>query len=161
MTIRRHFWTDQEEDSLEYQSLLDQEDLFGLLRSALRRGLGKVADGIGQIMHLRHAKRMLAAARIRRIYARLMDLSAKLNQPRPPSKTPLEFLPELEGIFPTLSMELGTITNAYLRVRYGELPETHQEVEIVETAWKRVRSYGQEKLSARRRFRKDVKNMLK
>ena len=153
LTIRRHFWNDQEEDDGEYQSLLDQEDMFGLLRSALRKGLGKVVDGLEQIMRLRHARRMLAAARIRRIYSHLMDLSAKLGQPRPPSRTPLEFIPDLVSIFPTLSMELGTITNAYLRVRYGELPETHQEVERVETAWKRVRSLGKEKLRTKIRLR--------
>lgn len=161
MTIRRHLWTDQEDDDQEYQSLLDQEDMLGLLRSALSRGLARVADGLEQIMRLRHTRRMLAAARIRRIYAHLMDLSAKLDQPRPSSKTPLEFLPNLEGIFPTLLIELETITNAYLRVRYGELPETHQEVAEVESAWKRVRSLGKVRLRANRHYHKDVKDLMK
>jgi hypothetical protein len=157
MTIRRHLWTDQEDDDQEYQSLLEQEDMLGLLRSALSRGLARVANGLEQIMRLRHTRRMVAAARIRRIYAHLMDLSAKLDQPRPSSKTPLEFLPNLEGLFPTLLIELEIITNAYLCVRYGELPETHQEVEEVEASWKRVRSFGKVKLRAKRRYHKNVK----
>ena len=159
LTLRRHYWKDEEDDDEEYQTLLDQEDMFDLLRSAFRRGLGKIVDSFAQIIRLRDARRMLAAARIRRIYAHLMDLSAKLDQPRPPSSTPLEFMPNLVSIFPTLSMELGAITDAYLRVRYGELPETNQEVEIVETAWRRVRSLGQEKLRAKKSLRREEKNI--
>lgn len=151
ITLRRHYWKDQEDDVQEYQSLLDQEDMFDLLRSAFRRGLDRLAAGLEQITRLRNARRLLGAARIRRIYAHLMDLSDKLDHPRPASITPLEFMPTLTNVFPSLSEELSTITDAYLRVRYGELPETKGEVEIVETAWKRVQTLGQEKLRSKKR----------
>ncbi len=49
----------------------------------------------------------------------------------------------LEKIFPNSKVELETITHAYLRVRYGELPETHGQVEEVEDAWELVRKRGQ------------------
>ena len=60
-------------------------------------------------------------------------------------------MPTLKNIFPNMSEELVMITNAYLRVRYGELPETKGEVEIVEQAWKRVKTLGQEKLRTKKR----------
>jgi hypothetical protein len=69
-------------------------------------------------------------------------LSAVLGQPRPAASTPLEFLPKLEQLFPDLQVELGTITRAYLQVRYGERPESSAsevDLEAVETAWKRIR----------------------
>ncbi len=150
-TLRRHYWKDQEDDVEEYQSLLDQEDMFDLLRSAFRRGLDKIVDGLEQITRLRNARQLFGAARIRRIYAQLMDMSDKLDHPRPPSITPLEFMPTLKKIFPSMLEELVMITGAYMRVRYGELPETKGEVEMVETAWKRVQTLGQEKLRSKKR----------
>ncbi len=149
--LKRHYLNDQEEDEQEYQSLIDQEDMFDLLRSAFRRGLDKLVEGLDQIARLRSARQLLGAARIRRIYAQLMDMTDKLDHPRPPSLTPLEFMPTLKDIFPNMSEELVMITNAYLRVRYGELPETKGEVEIVEQAWKRVKTLGQEKLRTKKR----------
>ena len=66
------------------------------------------------------------------------------------SQTPLEFLPSLQGLFPDLMVELDTITEAYLRVRYGELPETASEVEYVERAWRLIQVEGQTKLREKR-----------
>ena len=64
---------------------------------------------------------------------------------RPESQTPLEFLAPLGQVFPGLSHELVAITHAYVRVRYGELPETPQELEIVEQAWSRLQVMGEER----------------
>lgn len=160
-SLVRHFLYESTEVEEEYQVVIDQEDLLGLLRAALRKGIRKMTTSLEEVLNLANARKFLMAARIRRIYARLLDLSAKLGQPRPLSCTPLEFLPSLEILFPDSRRELDVITQAYLRVRYGELPETHQEVEVVETAWNCVRSHGQEKLRAKRRFRKDGEEMLK
>lgn len=88
---------------------------------------------------------ILAAARIRHIYRQLMALSKKMGLERPASITPLEFLPSLVGLLPGEEAGLGEITGAYMKVRYGEYPETRQEVESVEAAWKRVKDRGREK----------------
>jgi len=48
----------------------------------------------------------------------------------------------LEKIFPDSQEELATITHAYLRVRYGELPEKRGQIEEVESAWELVRRRG-------------------
>ncbi len=152
MTVRHYLVKRDEVDEQEIEALLNQEDLFSLLRSALRRSWGKIAESLERMMHLDHAKRLLAAARIRRIYAQLMQLSAKLECPRPPSKTPLEFLPELERIFPDQRNELQVITGAYLLVRYGELPDTSADVDKVEVAWKQVSEMGKIQLQAHKRI---------
>ena len=89
--------------------------------------------------------------RIRRIYAELMDLSESLGVKRAPAETPLEFLPALAELFPGLESELHTITEAYLRVRYGEFPETRQEIDPVEVAWEGVRLQGQKQLELKRK----------
>ena len=104
-----------------------------LMRLA-RRGLGR--------MGLASPARLLAAARIRRIYAELLNLSARLGGQRPSHLTPLEFLPRLVNVFGGQEAGLELITAAYLRVRYGEYPESLGEVQEVEAAWKRIRIQG-------------------
>jgi hypothetical protein len=111
-------------------------------------------ENLDDLLRLRQARQYLAAARIRRIYAHLLALSAKLDLPRPAARTPLEFLPSLQGLFPGLKGELSTITSAYLLVRYGELPETPEELQEVETAWHLVSASGADQLKARRRARR-------
>ncbi len=89
-----------------------------------------------------NSRRMIAAARVRWIYAQLMALCAGLGQPRPQAVTPIEFLPRLVRLFPEQTAELNQITQAYLKVRYGMYPETQAEVTEVEECWGRVRRVG-------------------
>ena len=117
--------------------------LSGSISDYLRALLqGRAKRAIEGISRLNPAARFFAAARIRRIYTSLLRLSGNLGEPRSPSETPLEFMDNLEKIFPASQVELATITHAYLRVRYGELPETSGQVEEVEAAWELVRKRG-------------------
>ncbi|MDX9865203.1 MAG: DUF4129 domain-containing protein [Anaerolineaceae bacterium] len=84
----------------------------------------------------------LAAARIRDVYRRLMILCERLKQPRPAALTPLEFLPRMNELFPGCDSELACITTAYLKVRYGERPESSEEVAAVMNAWGKIRKTG-------------------
>lgn len=97
------------------------------------------------------ADRLLAAARIRRIYAGLLDLCAKVGSPRPPAYTPLEFLPILSQTFPDQTSGARLITGAYLKVRYGGFPESADEVAQVEAAWKAIRDEGRVMILAKKR----------
>jgi hypothetical protein len=130
----------------ERESLMTRSGWLALLLQALQNRLQKMSEGLAGASNLRRRQRLLAAARIRRIYAEMMELSDNLGKPRNPAKTPLEFLPALNELFPTLSVELANITQAYLQVRYGELPETRQEIEDVEKAWAIVHAQGQEQM---------------
>lgn len=105
-------------------------------RLLLRRFSGRLPKG----------GRLLAAARVRHVYAQLMALAARLGKPRPLSATPLEFLPSLQDLFPGEESNLDAITRAYLKIRYGELPETYEEVRQVLLGWDRLRKQGKKLL---------------
>lgn len=134
----------------ERESLVVNGGWLALLLQALQSRLQRARHSLAGVDRLRRGQRLRAAARIRRIYAELMDLSEDLGKPRNPAKTPLEFLPALNELFPALQEELAMITNAYLQVRYGELPETRQEIEDVEKAWTRLHAQGREQMSRKR-----------
>ena len=128
-------------------------DLASLLRASLLGEAREAVEGLSR--RLNRGERLLAAARIRRIYCQLLDLSKDLGALRPASKTPLEFLKTLEMFFPGLSEDLCIITDAYIRVRYGEYPETQEQIDAVEKAWLRVRAFGEsnrQKLGGRHEF---------
>jgi hypothetical protein len=91
---------------------------------------------------LAERQRALAAARIRQIYAALMDVGEAMGAPRAAAQTPLEFLATLQARLHPVQAELAQVTHAYLKVRYGELPETHAEVDAVERAWRKVQAQG-------------------
>ena len=126
----------------ERQSLIGAGDLLQLLKDALQNRLQRIGEGLAEAAQFRAGRRWLAAARIRRIYSHLMDLCEELEQPRQPAQTPLEFLPTLFELFPPFDSDLKLITNAYLRIRYGEFPESRREVDQVEAAWKRINAAG-------------------
>jgi hypothetical protein len=90
-------------------------------------------------VRLRRPGQVLAAARIRFIYRSMIALSRKRGVERHPALTPLEFVPRLVSVFPTDPDAVEKITTAYVRVRYGEYPETLDEVEHVQRAWDAIR----------------------
>ena len=126
----------------ETQSILPG-GLLALLRKSWQARFQEVARRLAQAADFRGRRRLLAAARIRRIYANLMELCEDLQHPRAEAQTPLEFLVTLERLFPSAQRELALITNAYLRIRYGEFPESRHEVQQVEQAWQYVRQQGE------------------
>jgi hypothetical protein len=71
-----------------------------------------------------------------------MNLAADLGTPRSESQTPLEYLPVLISILPQYQDNLIRITEAYLKVRYGELAETEEEVRTIEDAWREIETAG-------------------
>jgi hypothetical protein len=124
------------------QRVLGEEDsisIAGSLSDYLRNMQERARQAFEGIARMNPAARLIAAARIRIIYARLMRLGAQLGEPRAPAVTPIEYLESLERVIPAARDELDLITDAYLRVRYGELPETRRQIEEVESAWAIVR----------------------
>ncbi|NMB87200.1 MAG: DUF4129 domain-containing protein [Chloroflexi bacterium] len=101
-------------------------------------------------LRLRDPRRLLAAARIRHTYAQFIDLMDRLGHPRPPALTPLEFLPTAQAALPDCAPELARLTQAYLNVRYGELPETDAEVQAILAAWGHIRAEGRRQINAAR-----------
>jgi hypothetical protein len=126
--------------------LVNRKDLLRLIREAMENRLKRFAEGLANIVNLSQGRRLLAAARIRRVYVQMTNMAADLGHPRLEAQTPLEFLDTLGQLFPLAKMEARTITEAYLKVRYGELPETQGEVDQVEEAWQLVQKAGSEYL---------------
>ncbi|MFN2264084.1 MAG: DUF4129 domain-containing protein [Anaerolineales bacterium] len=129
----------------EREGIIERGDILGLLRRAIQERLENLGGSLRGRARVKTSQRWLVAARIRRIYASMMDLATQLGEPRPLASTPLEFQPVMEHLLPEGKEDVGLITAAYLRVRYGEIPETEAEIKQVETAWEHLRSIGREK----------------
>jgi hypothetical protein len=149
-------WKDRERRLAdnEEKSSLSGGNLLRSLLNVLLLGWGRTRDSLDQLVDLKHRQRMRAAARIRQIYAEILELCAMLGKPRPEALTPLEFEPKLDRIFPDYQQEVSTITQSYLRVRYGLLPETKGEVSDVEAAWKKISIAGHEILKKQKHNKK-------
>jgi hypothetical protein len=146
-SISRWLFHEKRTGEDDTESIIGSGDILRMFRQALQDRMDELSQSLRGRADLRAGQRWLAAAKIRRIYARLMELASKLGEPRPPAMTPLEFLPTLKALLPQGIMDIQLITDAYLRVRYGELPETSQEIQQVEEAWGRVNTLGKEKYS--------------
>lgn len=131
----------------DLESVIEPGDIPRMLRQVFQERLDDLLNAFRSRSGILNGRRWLAAAKIRRIYAQLMELSARLDEPRPPSHTPIEHLPVLEGLFPQGKEDVEIITEAYLKVRYGELPESIEEVNTVEAAWQHLKMLGKEKYS--------------
>jgi hypothetical protein len=83
---------------------------------------------------------LFAALTIRRIYAQMIRLAASRGYPRPQANTPYEHLVTLRQAFPNCEADLTQITEAYVGVHYGELPERLEALEEIRMAFERVQS---------------------
>jgi hypothetical protein len=96
--------------------------------------------GLGQRMleRLGLLRQWRAAASVRRIYRLMCRAAASAGYPRLATETPYEYLATLGRVWPEQAAESRLITEAYIRVRYGEIPETEQELEAIRDAWQRL-----------------------
>ncbi len=58
------------------------------------------------------------------------------------TETPYEYLVSLSQVWPDNPRETGLITEAYVKVRYGEIPETKDELDEILAAWKLLADAG-------------------
>ncbi|RLC78836.1 MAG: hypothetical protein DRI61_09150 [Chloroflexi bacterium] len=84
----------------------------------------------------------LPADEVRAIYANLLRLAAERGVPRQPSHTPYEYLPLLKSAFPGFQEELAAITDAYVKVRYGNLAIPASQMEYVRLCWEKLSERG-------------------
>lgn len=82
-----------------------------------------------------------AAASIRRIYRQMVLAGTAAGYPRQTAETPYEYLRRLHQAFPHNVTEVSVITDAYVRVHYGEVPETRAELNEIYTAWKSLEAH--------------------
>ncbi len=79
-----------------------------------------------------------AAASIRRIYRLMCRAAGAAGYPRLEAETPYEYLPTLGRVWPDYLPEARLITESFIRVRYGEVPESPEELEQIRAAWRRL-----------------------
>ncbi len=89
-----------------------------------------------------------AAASVRRIYRIMCRAAAAAGFPRLGTETPYEFLPTLARVWPDYTAETRTITEAFIRVRYGEVPESAEELAIIQSAWHTLETAEPHRLEA-------------
>jgi len=142
LALRLKTWRERSEDAQDGEALLSRSDLLRKLQESLRQNLQEAMKGLRSRLGLRKARRLLATMRIRWIYTQLLELCSRMGRPRHPAATPLEYLPMLEPLFPNHRTDLSTITQAYLNVRYGQIPETEEDFKGILSAWNRVRQEG-------------------
>ncbi len=75
------------------------------------------------------------ARSIRRIYYQMVFAATHRGFPRETAETPFEYLATLDRLWPENRVETELITNAYVRVRYGQLPETPADLQVIFDAW--------------------------
>jgi len=117
---------------------LGTAEVVGGLRNALRNSWRKLADTLGIFRQYGLGRDFLIALTIRRIYARMEKLSEKRGYPRAVSQTPYEYRRDLYQAFPGLNQDIQLITEAYIAVRYGEVPEDPRDLAAVRAAWGRL-----------------------
>lgn len=99
--------------------------LLGNFRKLFSR-LGNLPQGLGG--------NLFGVLTIRWAYARMERMGRKRGFPRPKAQTPYEYRTALKSAFPGGENYISTITNAYVAIRYGELPENERELEAVRKA---------------------------
>lgn len=84
-------------------------------------------------------RRRRMATSIRRIYQEMCDAASASGYPRALSETPYEYVATLANVWPDNYDDIWRVTQAYIRVRYGEIPETKEAYEQISAAWHRLK----------------------
>jgi len=135
----------REQEDGEYESIFNARTLARNLQAMLRGGLDRLGDLVGTASRFGLGSRFLAAISIRRIYTNLLRLAADAGYPRATSQTPYEYLGTLRRALPDNEADVRLITEAYVNARYGQVPDTREELDRIRACWQRIRSEGIEK----------------
>lgn len=85
------------------------------------------------------------AATIRRIYHQMVEVASTDGYPRREAETPYEYMQQLNRLWPGNTAEVALITQAYVQVRYGEIPEKADELQQIFDAWQKLEKIAEEK----------------
>jgi hypothetical protein len=123
----------------EHETVWDEESVADDVRDALGSRWRKWRDELlARVAWLRGEEYSLAS--IRATYASLTRLAAASGYPRREAETPYEYVATLVEAFPDSSGEIELITEAYVRVHYGERSFSPQYVQRVRDSWLAIRA---------------------
>ena len=104
----------------------------------------KQEDDLSLVQRLRRRlgfwRQWQTAVSIRRVYRQMLQAAAASGYPRSQSDTPYEYLATLAEVWPEHTADSQLITQAFVKVRYGQLPETEAELAAIESAWQRLKN---------------------
>jgi hypothetical protein len=119
------------------------EPLPGAFREDLLNFLKRLLRIFGVPWPFRRGRRaepfLTGADRVRKTYRQLSAWAAKKGHARNPAQTPYEFLQGLILWLPERRVDLTSITDQYVRTRYGLLTPTEGGLEELRNCWQRIR----------------------
>ena len=127
----------EDEDEL-HESVWSSNALLRKLRQQLQNRLAQLRNLAGLAGRF-GTDGLFAALTIRRIYAQTVRLAMSRGYPRPAARTPYEHLATLGQAFPGCESELLQLTEAYVGVHYGELPEHADALAEIRAAFERIK----------------------
>ena len=140
-TWRKMRQRDAEEGSEESrESLLSSGVVASGLQSMLQDGLERLGELAGLVRRFGPGTRFLAAVSIRRIYGNMVQMATEAGYPRARTQTPYEYLETLHRAFPASEQDMTIITDAYVNAHYGEVPDSHEELQRIRDCWDRARA---------------------
>ena len=117
----------EEREDLDGDALSGLRDMFRWGRDALNSALNTINRfGVG--------RDLFAALTVRRAYAQMVKVASAEGYPRAVSQTPYEYRDILREAFPAGQEPVEIITEAYVRVHYGEVPESADALRTVTEA---------------------------
>jgi hypothetical protein len=134
--IRRFVERQAEGRDVERESLWSSQELAQDLKNSLLGGL----DRLRTLVSPSGSRKRRSAASIRKIYASMVDLATEAGYPRRPAETPYEYRRTLYRAFAGGHGAVDTITEAYVRVHYGSVPDNRAEMEHIVDCWQQVQA---------------------
>lgn len=122
----------------DLESLLETGDWLGLIKRFFQNNLINIGRKLEERLKFPDRDRQRAAERIRQIYQELVATSGELGVERMEAETPNEYLPRLEALYNDHRQQVREITQAYIKIRYGEYPESLSEVDLIEEDWRSI-----------------------
>jgi hypothetical protein len=120
----------------ERESVWSAGDLRQDLLSNLRARLQKIRDGLASLGQL--SRERYSFVSVRRVYASVVKAATRAGYPRPSSSTPYEHMSILRQAFPGHVADVQSVTEAYIRAHYGEVPFSSEELDRVRKAGSRL-----------------------
>ncbi len=108
----------------------------GPIRDFGEEAVSRPNFGQRMLQRLGFLTRWRTAASIRSIYQQMCQAAASVGYARSDTETPYEYLDTLAKVWPDDRPQSMLITEAYIRIRYGEIPETKDELEEIQEAWR-------------------------
>ncbi len=136
--LRRQINARRERIGEDHESILSSDLLLQSLRQLKYTGRGRLASLLG-LTGRSGWRRLFAALTVRRIYAQMLRLAATQGYSRVMSQTPYEYESTAARVFPDATSEVHRITEAYVAVHYGEVPETEAELQEIRACWHRLK----------------------